>query len=93
MRIFSCLSFEVKEISAKSVRRLWRFAYACAGLLLYGTGSAERPEHRSKSLLIKAQVAPRSPYRTGDLATFPYTQSQSAQVIWQSLAIEVLLAD
>src|SRR5262245_5770307 len=38
----------------------------------YGTGSAERPEHRSKGLLIDAQVAPRSPYRTGDHATFPF---------------------
>src|SRR5262245_38506477 len=30
----------------------------------YGTGSGERPEHRSIGLLIYAQVAPRSPYRT-----------------------------
>src|SRR5262245_31224563 len=30
----------------------------------YGTGSGERPEHRSIGLLIDAQVAPRSPYRT-----------------------------
>src|SRR5262245_13282971 len=41
----------------------------------YGTGSGERPEHRSIGLLIYAQVAPRSPYRTNlawfDLARYP----------------------
>src|SRR5215831_4402158 len=37
----------------------------------------QRPEHRSKGLLMDAQVAPRSPYRTVDHATFPYTQLQT----------------
>jgi hypothetical protein len=43
----------------------------------YGTGSAERPVHRSCGHMTYAQVAPRSPYRTGDRATTSYTQSQS----------------
>src|SRR5262249_61582502 len=36
---------------------LWRFANACTGRQAVRYGERQRPEHRSKGLLIKAQVA------------------------------------
>src|SRR5262249_28487393 len=57
MSILSRLFFEVKEISAKRVRKLWRFAYACTERQAIRYGERKRPKHRSNSPLIKAQVA------------------------------------
>ena len=55
---------------------LWRFANACTGRLRYGTGSGSDLAPPGAA----ATEAPgryRSLYRTGDRATFPYTQSQT----------------
>jgi len=71
------------ELYGASKRRLRnptdleRFANACTGLQAVRYGERRRPGARSCDYVIEPRVAD-APYRTGDRATFPYKQSQTA---------------